>query len=94
MNAQDQGVKYDFRTGDDSEPRAGWCLVKLAPNCHAQVIGESMTRDEAAMFAAAPDLLAACVEAHECIRTGGHFADSNRTMERLAAAIAKAKGNV
>lgn len=46
----------------------------------------------ARLIAAAPDLLEACIEAHECIRTGGHFADSNRTMERLAAAIAKAEG--
>jgi hypothetical protein len=54
--------------------------------------GEGEERANADLIAAAPDLLEACKEAEECIRTGGHFADSNRTMEMLRAAIARATG--
>lgn len=60
------------------------------------VTSQGRTREELAatarLISAAPDLLAACIDAMECIRTGGHHGDANRTMEALGAAIAKSGG--
>jgi len=82
-------VKYDYRTVNaNNDPCDGWALVKLAPNCHAQTIGDGMTRDEAAMFAAAPDLLAACKIAERLL-----CCTDDNDLAGLRAAIAKAEGN-
>mgnify|MGYP003660734017 CR=1 FL=1 len=52
-------TKYDYQTvGPNNDPCDGWCVVKYADNCHPQKIAEGLTRSEAAMMAAAPELLA------------------------------------
>lgn len=85
-------VKYDFRTvGANDDPCDGWALIKLAPNCHEQKIGEGMTRDEAALFAAAPDLLAAL---KQLVNFAAPHSPGSKYITAARAAIAKAEGGV